>query len=255
MIRTAAGKAKVVGTILCVGGAMLLSFYHGHNIGIGESSIHWKYADHLSSQNKDNNGSTNAQPNFILGPFLIIVSALSWAIWSIIQTRVSEKYPAPYSSTALMCFMSSIQCVLFAICFDHKPTDWSLRQGIRATSAVYAGIVGTALAYCLMSWCIEKKGPLYVSVFNPLLLVIVAVLSWGLLQDKIYVGTIVGSVLIVVGLYGVLWGKQKELQVIGVVHVDEEEARNEVETKEDHLEELELSAHSIITVDQFPKKN
>ncbi|XP_031130333.1 WAT1-related protein At1g09380-like [Ipomoea triloba] len=257
MIRSAAGKAKVVGTILCVGGAMLLSFYHGHNIGIGESSIHWKYADHLSSQNKinNNNGSTNTQPNFILGPFLIIVSAVSWAIWSIIQTRVSEKYPAPYSSTALMCLMSSIQCVVFAVCFDHKPSDWSLRQGIRATSTVYAGIMGTAIAYCLMSWCIDKKGPLYVSVFNPLLLVIVAVLSWGLLRDKIYVGTIVGSVLIVVGLYGVLWGKQQELrQVIGVVDVDEEEAIDEVKTKEDNLEELELSGHSIITVDQFPKK-
>nr|GMD93636.1 WAT1-related protein At1g09380-like [Ipomoea batatas] len=157
--------------------------------------------------------------------------------------------------TYLMAVPFGIQCVVFAVCFDHKPIDWSLRQGIRATSTVYAGIMGTAIAYCLMSWCIDKKGPLYVSVFNPLLLVIVAVLSWGLLRDKIYVGTIVGSVLIVVGLYGVLWGKQQELrQVIGVVDVDEEEAIDEVKTKEDNLEELELSGHSIITVDQFPKK-
>lgn len=61
--------------------------------------------------------------------------------------------------------------------------------------------------------------------------------------------------LIVVGLYGVLWGKKKEMQVIGVVDMDEEETRNEAETKEENtMEELELSNHSIITVDQFPMK-
>ena len=40
-----------------------------------------------------------------------------------------------------------------------------------------------------MSWCIQRKGPLYVSVFSPLLLVIVAILSWALLQEKLYEGT------------------------------------------------------------------
>lgn len=51
------------------------------------------------------------------------------------------------------------------------------------------GIVCSALAFCLMSWCIETKGPLYVSVFSPLLLVIVAILSWALLEEKLYIGT------------------------------------------------------------------
>ncbi|CAL5442281.1 unnamed protein product [Camellia sinensis] len=76
---------------------------------------------------------------------------------------------------------------------------------------IYGGIVCTAAAFYLMSWCIQRKGPLYVLVFNPLLLIIVAILSWCLLEEKIYVGTVVGSGLIVMGLYAILWGKNKEM--------------------------------------------
>ncbi|CAI9768901.1 unnamed protein product [Fraxinus pennsylvanica] len=70
------------------------------------------------------------------------------------------------------------------------------------------------MAFCLMTWCIRKRGPLYVSVFSPLLLIIVAILSWILFEESLYIGTFVGSVLIVVGLYGVLWGKNREIEVI-----------------------------------------
>ncbi|KAJ6354293.1 hypothetical protein OIU76_003193 [Salix suchowensis] len=76
----------------------------------------------------------------------------------------------------------------------------------------FQGIVCSALAFSLTSWSIQRKGALYVSVFSPLLLVIVAALSWALLHEKIYVGIAVGSILIVAGLYAVLWGKDKELK-------------------------------------------
>ena len=78
-IKKASGQAKLLGTLVCVGGAMLLSFYHGHTVGIGESSIHWKYADKMTSKSSSN-GS-----NFFLGPFLVMASAVAWAVWLIIQ--------------------------------------------------------------------------------------------------------------------------------------------------------------------------
>ncbi|KAL3627962.1 hypothetical protein CASFOL_028064 [Castilleja foliolosa] len=205
-LKSKVGQAKIIGTILCVGGAILLSFYQGSIVNIGESSIHWKYAEKTGTKN----GTIN-HVNLILGPFLLIVSAISWAAWLIIQTKVSQKYGAPYSSSALMCLMSSIQCVLVGFVFDHDLSAWSLHSNIRIVSSIYSGIVCSALAFCLMSWCIERKGPLYVSVFSPLLLIIVAILSWALLDEKLYVGTLAGSSLIVLGLYGVLWGKKREM--------------------------------------------
>ncbi|KAK3003768.1 hypothetical protein RJ639_019606 [Escallonia herrerae] len=229
-IKSKTGQAKLLGTILCVGGAMLLSFYHGPVVRIRESGIHWSYAENVGS-----NDQSNVHGNFILGPFLLIASPVSWAVWFIIQARMSDKYPAPYSSSALMCSLASVQCVIIGLCVDHSPAAWSLSPAIRAVSSVYAGIVCSALAFCLLSWCIGRKGPLYVSVFSPLLLVIVAILSWTLLREKLYLGTVAGSVLIVMGLYGVLWGKNNETSMTSYVV-------NKVMDEENHgvQDELEL---------------
>ncbi|MBA0728479.1 hypothetical protein Golax_001375 [Gossypium laxum] len=206
-IKKASGQAKVIGTLVCVGGAMLLSFYHGHIIGIGESSIHWNYANKMANSSPSPSGS-----NFFLGPFLVMASAVAWALWFIIQGQTSKSFPAPYTSTTLMCFMASIECTIIGIFSDPKPSAWSLSSSMRLIAALYSGIICNAVAFCVMSWCIQKRGPLYVSVFSPLLLVIVAILSWALLREKLYVGTVVGSLLIVGGLYAVLWGKDREMK-------------------------------------------
>ena len=62
----------------------------------------------------------------------------------------------------------------------------------------------------IMSWCVKQRGPLFVSVFSPLMLLMVAVLSSLLLGEKLHLGTALGAVLIVMGLYAVLWGKGRE---------------------------------------------
>ncbi|KAL7184423.1 hypothetical protein ACSBR2_026558 [Camellia fascicularis] len=216
-IKRKAGQAKIFGTVVCVGGAMLLSLYHGRTV-IGGSNFHWKYAEKIGEKN-----STNHANNLILGPILVIASTVSWAIWFSIQAKMSEKYAAPYTTSTLVCLMATVQCGIIGFCADHNISAWSLTPGIRAISSIYGGIVCTAAAFCLMSWCIQRKGPLYVSVFNPLLLIIVAILSWGLLEEKLYVGTVVGSGLIVMGLYAVLWGKNKEMNAKNNAEDREEE--------------------------------
>ena len=65
----------------------------------------------------------------------------------------------------------------------------------------------SALAFAVTSWAIQLKGPLYVSVFTPLLLVIVAITSWALLREKLYVGTYVYTLLTHKFLiyFGLIW--------------------------------------------------
>ncbi|KAJ8529644.1 hypothetical protein K7X08_036479 [Anisodus acutangulus] len=201
-LRSIAGQAKFWGTIICVGGAMLLSLYHG-KVVIGQLGFHWKYAENTG---KDVN---SAHSNILLGPFLLIVSSLTAAIWLIIQGRVSERYAAPYTCITLMCLMASVESVIIGICVVPKFSEWALNP-IRVISVLYNGVVCTSFAFYLSLWCIEKKGPLYVAMFNPLLLVISVFLSWTLLREKLYLGVVVGSIIVVVGLYGFLWGKKME---------------------------------------------
>ncbi|KAG6408614.1 hypothetical protein SASPL_131632 [Salvia splendens] len=176
-VKTRAGQAKIAGTALCVGGAL----------------------EECSKQHP---------PQFNSRPFLLILSAVSWAVYLIIQAKVSMNYNVPFSCTAIMCAMATVQCVAVAFAMEPTLSAWSLASELRLTSSIYA------------------KGPLYVSVFSPLLLVMVAIVSWALLDEQIYVGTVVGSVLIVAGLYGVLWGKNKEKDV-----AEAEKKMHDMETK------------------------
>ncbi|KAG4907289.1 hypothetical protein AAZX31_20G084000 [Glycine max] len=238
-IKTRAGVAKALGTVLSVGGAVLLSFYHGEVLGLGESEIHWRYAEKMQRESSSSGGGTN----LILGPVAVIVSALLWAVWFIVQANMSKSYPAPYTSTFYMCLMASIQCVAIALSAEHNVSAWSLHSTIRLTSALYAGTISTGLAYVLMSWTIERKGPLYVSVFSPLLLVIIAVASWALLHEQLYVGTAIGSLLIVLGLYFVLWGKNKEMNKIDMVEVEGTVMEAIKESEKDEVKDLELQPY------------
>ncbi|CAL0320927.1 unnamed protein product [Lupinus luteus] len=237
-MKSMAGVAKVIGTCLSVGGALLLSFYHGHLIGIKESRIHWRYAKRMEGSSPSPTGIS-----LFLGPLALIASALVWSVWFIIQADLSKTYPAPYTSSLYMCFMASIQCVIIALCDEHKASAWSLHNQMRLISSLYAGIVCTGLAYSLLSWTIAKKGPLYASVFTPLLLIITAVISWALLDEKLYVGTAIGSIVIIMGLYSVLWGKTKEMNDNDIII---EETVTEVmnDKEKDEMKDLELQLYN-----------
>nr|GMD19562.1 WAT1-related protein At3g28050-like [Ipomoea batatas] len=64
-----------------------------------------------------------------------------------------------------------------------------------------------------MVWCVRRKGPVFVALFHPLGIVIAAALGIIFLGDIFYVGSLVGSVIIVIGFYCVIWGKAKEMKV------------------------------------------
>ncbi|KAI7731659.1 hypothetical protein M8C21_009527 [Ambrosia artemisiifolia] len=203
-LKTLGGLAKLIGTLIAVAGAMMLSMYHGPVVPIGESAIHLRAA---------NNAVNDSARGTMIGPVLVIISALTWAIWFIIQAKMGNFYPAPYSSSALMLGMATVECSLFGVIMVPHKQEWSLFPSIRFVACVYGGVVCSGIGVCMMSWCIQRKGALFVSVFSPVLLVIVAVLSWVILREKLYLGTVLGSVLIVMGLYSVLWGKSKELDL------------------------------------------
>ncbi|KAJ0979982.1 hypothetical protein J5N97_015456 [Dioscorea zingiberensis] len=181
-IKTVAGQAKVAGTALCVGGSMLMTFYKGSLVKMWPSQIHWRYAEQMTAD------VAPADHNLVLGAALVIGSCFAWAIWFIIQAKMSRSFSSPYTSSTIMCGMAGIQCLIIGFAVERDISDWALGWDIRLAAALYTGAIGSGLAVSLMSFCIEKRGPLFVSMFSPLLLVIVAVLGWAILDEKLYVG-------------------------------------------------------------------
>lgn len=56
----------------------------------------------------------------------------------------------------------------------------------------------------------KERGPVFITAFSPLSMVIVAVLSSFILSEKLFLGSVIGALVIVVGLYLVVWGKSKD---------------------------------------------
>jgi drug/metabolite transporter (DMT)-like permease len=136
---------------------------------------------------------------------------------------MSERFSAPYTSTTIMSLMSGVQCAGVSAVMDRSLSAWKLGLDIRLYAALYLvsnfgrpalateltiacpnqrrhfltknwrarmlqGIVGSGMAFAAMSWCIQTRGPLFVSMFSPLMLVVVAIVGWAILEEKIYVG-------------------------------------------------------------------
>ncbi|WJX93163.1 hypothetical protein P8452_74723 [Trifolium repens] len=74
------------------------------------------------------------------------------------------------------------------------------------------GIVSSGISIIIVAWCIKMRGPLFASVFYPLQLLLIAVSAYLMLDEKLYLGSILGAMLIVCGLYVVLWSKNKEMK-------------------------------------------
>eukprot|EP01018_Ginkgo_biloba_P023552 Gb_28148 [translate_table: standard] len=125
------------------------------------------------------------------------------------------------------------------------PVRWDIRlltvvySDKMLSSRVVQGVVASGIAFSVMSWCILKRGqdvswcirkrsPLFVTMFSPLLLIIVAVMSSIILDDKLHLGSVVGSVLIVAGFYAVLWGKGKEMEKIVKIPKKDPEEMNTI---------------------------
>ncbi|MFQ6630374.1 hypothetical protein Gotur_008212 [Gossypium turneri] len=208
---TMAGKAKVLGTLIGIGGAMLLTFYKGVQINTG--SVHLDLVHHQHHGAASSYSSHPSSAHHLWGALLALGSCISYALWLNVQAKMGEKYPCYYSSTALTCIMAAIQSTVFALCLEKDWSQWKLGWNVRLLTVAFAGILGSGLMFSLVAWCVRLKGPLYASVFNPLLLVLVAFAGSFFLEENLYLGSIMGAVLIVMGLYIVLWGKGKEMEM------------------------------------------
>ncbi|KAI3755262.1 hypothetical protein L1987_55058 [Smallanthus sonchifolius] len=205
--KTTPGVAKIMGTALGVGGAMLLTFYKGVDLNLWKTNVNLLNGQHHSSH-------VQYSSNRAMGSLLAIGSCLSYSIWLIIQTNMVKTYPCPYSLTALTSTMGAVQAVAFGLCTERHWGDWKLGWNVRLLTVAYTGMLASGLMYTFVTWCVQMRGPLFVSAFNPLMLVLVALAGSLILNESIHLGCLLGAILIIFGLYGVLWGKGKEVKKV-----------------------------------------
>lgn len=215
-------QTKVAGTLVTVAGAMLMTLYKGPVVEMLWSKyVHPHPHPHPT---KVHASQESSDKDWFKGSIFLIIATLAWASLFVLQAATLKKYPAQLSLTSLICFVGTIQAIAVTLVIEHnKPSAWNVGWDINLLAAAYAGIVTSSIAYYVQGLVMEKRGPVFASAFSPLMMIIVAIMGSFILAEKIYLGGVLGGVLIVVGLYSVLWGKYKE----GVAELEVKEGSGE----------------------------
>ncbi|WJX32540.1 hypothetical protein P8452_20853 [Trifolium repens] len=212
-IKEVACQAKIIGTIVTFGGTLLMALYKGPVVSVVRSSI-----GHVTRQPVSD--STGGNDRWIIGTCFLLIGCAGFSAFYILQAITLRKYPAPMSLATWVCFIGAIQSFVVAFFAErHNSHAWSLGWDTRLFAPAYAGIVTSGVQYYIQGMVIKSMGPVIVTAFNPVRMIIVTALACIILSEQLFLGSIIGAIVVVLGLYLVVWGKSKEYK-----------ARNDMQT-------------------------
>ncbi|CAN1288069.1 WAT1-related protein At5g64700 [Linum perenne] len=205
-VKTRTGIAKLIGIGICMGGVATLAFYKGPHFNLNFCL----FGHHPTSTSTSTHTSTPPNNTWIKGCFLMLFSNVSWGFWLVFQSFV------------------------VAIAVERNPEEWKLGWNMRLVAVAYCGVVVTGVTYYLQAWVLEKKGPVFLASSTPLALIFTMVFS-ALLCDFVTLGSVLGGVLLIGGLYSVLWAKGKEEKMI---RHEEDEIKKVPKVEETELKQV-----------------
>nr|XP_034576565.1 WAT1-related protein At5g07050-like isoform X2 [Setaria viridis] len=178
------GRMKLLGILTCVGGMMMVRLYKG-------KLVHHPWPTHLLKSQFHAATSPTHHHNMV---------------------RLAKVFPFRYWATTLTCLSGSLQAFVIGILIDSKKSAWTLKWDLQLLTVIYSGVFTTSVAFMLMSWAVKRRGPIYPPMFNSLAMIATVVMDSVLLDTNIFLGSILGTLLVILGLYTFLLGKGKELQ-------------------------------------------
>ncbi|KAL8162163.1 hypothetical protein V2J09_013652 [Rumex salicifolius] len=192
------------------------------------SIFHWQYEPnfHFSVCNFSEDGEIKAfgilvavlgafvkliseQPNWLLGCILITVGFVLRAIWNIFQADTAKLYPDEVTIVFFSNLLGTIQTAIASFFLVKGLNAWNLDSKNKIIAVVFSAVSLSVLNGTIVTWCLRKKGPVFVSMFDPLNVALSTFTGFVFLTDGIYLGSVIGSSAIIVGLYAVLWGQSK----------------------------------------------
>ncbi|XP_056850110.1 WAT1-related protein At4g08290 [Raphanus sativus] len=202
-------QAKIIGTLVALGGALVMTLYKGPLI-----PLPWSNPD--MNQHNGHNNSSQDHNHWVGGTLLILLGCVAWSCFYVLQSITIKTYPADLSLSALICLSGAVQSTVVALVVERHSSGWAVGWDARLLAPLYTGIVSSGLTYYVQGMVMRTRGPVFVTAFNPLCMILVALLASFILHEQIHYGCVIGGTVIAMGLYLVVWGKGKDYEVSGL---------------------------------------
>ncbi|XP_061369735.1 WAT1-related protein At3g28050-like [Gastrolobium bilobum] len=202
--KSRSSQAKVMGSIISIAGAFVLTFYKGPSIING----HYHLPSPLQQQLINILNSEDA--SWVIAGILLIAAYVLTSLWYIVQVEVLKVFPDELTTVFLYDVTATITTTIVCLFTAPNTSAWKIGLNISLISIVCSGIFGKLVSNVVYTWAVHLKGPVFVSSFKPLQIVIAVAMGVMFLGDTLHFGSIVGATIISFGLYAVLWGKATE---------------------------------------------
>ncbi|KAK8497439.1 hypothetical protein V6N13_052973 [Hibiscus sabdariffa] len=202
-ITRSSSQAKVLGAIVAVTGAFVATLYQGPPVLMNSSPSNLLQHPLLSQQSR-----------WIIGGFLIILVCLSSATWNVLQAATVKEYPDKMTIVFFFTFFITIQSLVFSVILERNPSAWTLKSTEEVAAILCTAIFGSLYRIVIHTWCLQKKGPVYVAMFKPLGIPVAVLLTVTFLGESLFLGSVIGSVIILLGFYTVIWGQAEEKNTV-----------------------------------------
>lgn len=199
-------QAKVMGTIISITGAFVVTLYKGPAIAIVSKPS-------LNSAKTNGGlfgGLHSANPNWVLGGVFLTAEYILVPLWYIVQTQIMKEYPAELTVVFFYNLCVSFVAAIVGLITERDASAWRLKPDMALASVVCSGLFGSCLNNSVHTWALRLKGPVFVAMFKPLSIAIAVAMGVMFLGDTLYLGSLIGATIISIGFYTVMWGKTKE---------------------------------------------
>ncbi|CAF2043423.1 hypothetical protein BRARA_I02481 [Brassica rapa] len=199
-------QAKIIGTLVALGGALVMTLYKGPLIPL-------QWSNPNTNQHNEHSNSSQDHNHWVGGTLLILLGCVAWSCFYVLQSITIKTYPADLSLSALICLSGAVQSTVVALVVERHSRGWAVGWDARLLAPLYTGIVSSGLTYYVQGMVMRTRGPVFVTAFNPLCMILVALLASFILHEQIHYGCVIGGTVIAMGLYLVVWGKGKDYDV------------------------------------------
>ncbi|CAA7021072.1 unnamed protein product, partial [Microthlaspi erraticum] len=204
VLRSSVTQAKIIGAIVSISGALVVVLYKGPKV-LASASFTPSSSTISLQQNL-----TTVESSWIIGGLLLASQCFLASIWYIVQARIMEVYPEEV--TVVFFYNLSATLISGPLCLfaESNLTSWVLKLDISLAAIIFSGVFVSLFGAVIHTWGVHLKGPVYVSLFKPLSIAIAVAMGAIFLGDALHLGSVIGSVILCIGFYTVIWGKANE---------------------------------------------